>query len=129
MRAPCGTHGGITATSPGAWSGTPVELELELALEHGSDLLLLVHVRRRDGVRRERHEVEHHLLTEHRTELQPRDELGRLDVFFDCDEPPGPWRPTGLAAEMRLTADAGQAIGALSRRRARPGPTSRPGGW
>ena len=66
-----GTHGGITATSPGRMvRDLPVELELELPLEHDDDLLLLMDVGRRNGMRRERHEVGQHLLTEHGPELE-----------------------------------------------------------
>jgi len=84
-----------------------VDLELELALEHDDDLLLLVDVDRRDGVGLERHEVGHRPLTHHRAEPQARHELDRVDVGH-LHEPPRPCGDAaGLGAEVGFTAGAG----------------------
>src|SRR5262249_26887242 len=85
----------------------PVDVELELALEHDDDLLLLVDVRGSDRVGRERHEVGHRVLANHRTERQARDELDGVDVV----DPDVATRPRGhamrIAAEVVFTAAAG----------------------
>jgi hypothetical protein len=88
-----GTHG----------ARLPVDVELELALEHDDDLLLLVDVGGSDRVGRERHEVGHRVLAEHRTERQPGDEFDGVDVV-DPDEATRPRGHTmGLAAEVAFT--------------------------
>jgi len=49
-----------------------IDVELELTLNHENDLLLLVHVHRRLGMRRKGHEVEHGALAEDRPEDEAR---------------------------------------------------------
>src|SRR4029434_9246579 len=94
----------------------------ELALEHDDDLLLLVDVGGSDRVGRERHEVGHRVLAEHRTERQPRDELDGVDVV-DPDEATRPRGHTmGLAAEVAFTAAAGHPQPTCRRSRRGSGP-------
>src|SRR5215207_245238 len=60
-----------------------------------------------DRMRRERHEVGHRVLAEHRTEGQARDELDGVDVV-DPDKATRPrGHAMGLAAEVGFTAAAG----------------------
>ena len=71
VRASCGTFGGMidrVAAAQGARLAR--DRELELALENERDLLLVVPVERRLGVRREPHEVDHQLVSDDGLELQ-----------------------------------------------------------
>ena len=52
-----------------------IDVELELPLQDEHDLLLHVYMHRRLGVRLERHEIEHRVLTQDRSEPEPGQEL------------------------------------------------------
>src|SRR4051794_14705256 len=58
----------------------PVEIELDLSLQDRDDLLLLVRVHGRDGVRLEPHEADEQPLSEDRPNLEPGRELDRRDA-------------------------------------------------